>query len=110
MKKFEGLPIVWPTQPSSEKEEKFLREIIEYEFSNIEEPGLGTKFPYGNTRKNHRFTLLHGGKYSVPRHVARHVENCSTPLYTWSPNGSGGMEKKANGRKPRFQMRQNFSA
>jgi hypothetical protein len=101
------LPIVGK-QPVNEKEEKYLKEICEFEFYNTEEPGLSIKFPYGNTKKNHSFTFEHGSKYRIPRHVARHVESSSTPIYSWKPNGSGAMQKIQTGTKSRFQMRPVF--
>ena len=106
---FVALPIVGE-QPKSEKEEKYLREICEFEFNNLEEPGLSLRFPYGSTKNKHTFTLFHGGKYKLPRFLARHIESCSTPIWKWRPNGDGGMEKQEIGTKPRFQMRQMFSA
>jgi len=105
--KIKALPIVG-AQPESEKEEKFLREICEFEFQNLEEPGLMNKFPYGGTKKSHVFNLFHGQKYTLPRFIARHVESCATPLWDWRPNGMGQMEKRYLGSKPRFQMRQTF--
>ena len=103
-----ALPIIGK-QPSSEKEEKYLREVCEYEFYNLEEPGLAVKFPYGSTRNQHNFTFYHGGKYRVPRHVARHVESCATPIWDWRPDGTGKMAKQRVGEKSRFQMRHVFS-
>ncbi len=103
-----ALPIIGK-QPSSEKEEKYLREVCEFEFYNLEEPGLAVKFPYGSTRNSHNFTFYHGGKYRVPRHVARHVESCATPLWDWRPDGTGKMAKQRVGEKSRFQMRHVFS-
>lgn len=97
------LPIIGK-QPESEREEKYLREVCEFEFYNLEEPGLNVRFPYGDTRKQHTFTLYHGEKYKVPRFVARHLESCSTPLWEWRPDGSGRMVKKQVGQKPRFRM------
>lgn len=102
------LPIVGK-QPETEKEEKFLREFCEFEFYNLEEPGLAQKFPYGNTSNNHTFTLFHGGKYRLPRFVARHLESCSTPIWDWRPDGNGRMTKRQVGTKPRFRMSQVFS-
>ena len=102
-----GLPIVGK-KPSSEKEEKYLRELCEFEFYNLEEPGLAVKFPYGDTRNHHNFTFYHGGKYRVPRHVARHLESCSTPIWDWRPDGTGKMVKQRVGEKSRFQMRHVF--
>lgn len=108
LSKLKSLPIIGE-QPANEKEEKFLREIVEYQFQNIEEPGLSLKFGYGNTKRYHRFFMMHGATYAVPRFIARHLESCATPLFEWRPNGLGGMEKKLIGSKPRFQMRQSFS-
>jgi len=103
----ESLPIVG-AQPQNEKEEKYLREVLPYEFYNVEEPGLTHKFPYGSTQNQKTFEFFHGGTYRVPRHVARHVESCTTPLWAWRPDGTGKMIKQKVGEKPRFQMRQQF--
>lgn len=103
----EKLPIVGKV-PSSEKEEKYLKEMGEYEFYNLEEPGLSIKFPYGNTTKKYNFQFFHGATYKVPRHVARHLETRTTPLWDWRPDGTGKMQKQMIGTKPRFQMRQIF--
>lgn len=101
------LPIIGK-QPKNEKEEKWLREVCEFEFMNIEEPGVSVRFPYGNAKHQHVFTLFHGGKYRIPRFIARHLESCSTPIWEWKPDGSGRMVKKRVGTKPRFQLRQSF--
>lgn len=101
------LPIVGRI-PTNEKEDKFLREICEYEFYNLEEPGLSLKFPYGNTQLKYTFQFLHGGKYRIPRHVALHLESRSTPIWKWRPDGTGSMVKQRAGDKPRFQMRQTY--
>jgi hypothetical protein len=106
-KDIQNLPIIG-NQPTSEKEEKYLREICEFEFSNLEEPGLSNSFPYGDTKRQHKFVFFHGGKYKVPRFIARHVESCTTPIWKWRPDGSGSMAKKEVGTKARFQMRQSF--
>ncbi|MFO7881197.1 MAG: hypothetical protein R6U52_01505 [Kosmotogaceae bacterium] len=101
------LPIIG-RQPKGEKEENFLREICEFEFMNMEEPGLSNRFPYGNSKDSHTFTFFHGGKYKVPRFIAQWVESRTTPIWDWRPDGTGGMQKKMVGNKPRFQMRQVF--
>lgn len=101
------LPIVGK-QPESEREDEYLREIRPYEFYNSEEPGLHHKFPYGNTRNRHTFEFFHSQTYHVPRHVARHLENCTTPIWDWRPDGSGRMIKQKVGEKSRFQMREKF--
>ena len=108
-KKLQNLPLFDPNDPSrkyKEAEEKVLRELVTYEFSNLEEPGLILKFPYGKHGNKHVFTFMHGGQYTIPRFIARHVESKSTPIWQWRPNGMGGMEKKKVGTKSRFQMRE----
>lgn len=107
-KKLMELPIMGKA-PINEKEEKHLKEIAEFEFNNIEEPGLSNTFSYGTTKNNISFTLRHGEKRKVPRHVARHIENCSTPIYAWKPNGQGQLHKVRTGTKSRFQMRPIFA-
>lgn len=106
-KTLQNLPIIGK-KPENEKEEKFLREICEFEFMNTEEPGLSHTFPYGNAKISHKFIFFHGGKYRLPRFIANWIESRSTPIWDWRPNGLGGMEKKLIGHKPRFQMRQVF--
>jgi hypothetical protein len=95
-------------QPKSAKEEEYLREICTFEFRNIEEPGMMQKFPYGNTKVNNTFTFFDGGTYSVPRHVARHVESRGKPEYDWRPDGTGKMVPKLVRHTSRFQMRHVF--
>jgi len=107
-KKIASLPIIGE-QPVDEKEEKFLREICNYEFTNLEEPGLMHTFSYGTSNNMHKFSLVHGGSYHFPRFIARHLEKCSTPLYEWRPDGSGRLVKKKIGDKARFSMRQQYS-
>lgn len=106
--KLQSLPIIGadPTKKYTEKEEKHLRELVNYEFMNIEEPGLSQTFPYGNTNNHRTFTFAHGSSYRVPRFLARHVESKSTPIWGWEPDGSGSMRKKQKGSKSRFQMRE----
>lgn len=96
-------------QPKTEREEAFLREVCEFEFNNLEEPGLSHKWVMGNTKNNFTFHFFHGGKYRVPRFVARHLEECTTPLWKWLPDGTGRMDKKLVGTKSRFQMKQTFA-
>ena len=76
---YDALPILGKT-PKNDKEEKYLREICEFEFANLEEPGLMHSFTYGSTKHKRRFTFLHGGKYHVPRFIARHIESCGKPI------------------------------
>jgi hypothetical protein len=108
IKKLESLPILGE-KPSSEKEEKFLREINEYIFQNIETPNLSVSFPYGNTKNSVNLMLMHGAKYKMPRFLARHIENASKPIYDMKPDVDGIIRLKETGRQPRFQMRQVYS-
>lgn len=107
-KDFTKLPIVG-RQPRDEKEEKYLREICEFEFLNLEDTGLSIKFPYGSTNHQQNFQFFHGGRYKVPRHLARHVETRATPKNEWRPDGTGQMKGQKVGDKPRFQMRQTYA-
>lgn len=109
LKKMVRLPIIDPVNPSkkfTEKEEKWLRELVSYEFMNIEEPGLMHTFSYGCAGNVMKFTFFHGGKYKVPRFIARHIDSRSTPMYSWRPDGMGSIRKEQTGRKSRFQMRE----
>ena len=103
----QALPIVGK-QPKTEKEEKHLREICEFEFYNLEEPGVAHTFSYGGGPKVHTFNFFHGGKYNVPRFIARHLENSSTPIWEWRTSGDGRMHKKLIGTNPRFRMSMTF--
>ena len=107
LSKLQKLPITDPyKQKMTDKEEKHLREMCEYEFMNLEEPGLMQKFTYGNAKYKETFTLFHGQKYRLPRFVARHIDSRSTPMWTWQPDGTGRMQKMRVGEKSRFQMRE----
>jgi hypothetical protein len=97
-----------PAKVLSEKEQKWLDEEIDIEFYNTEEPGLMNKFTYGTTKNFKNYTLMHGGKYRLPRKVCQHIESRNTPVWSWAPNGRGQMEKKQVSSKPRFQCRQVF--
>lgn len=101
------LPIVG-AQPKSEKEEKFWKDFATYEFQNLEEPGRMIQFSYGNANHRKTFTLFHGGKYHLPRHIARHLESLGTPIWEYRPDGNGKMQKQKTGYKSRFQMRETF--
>jgi hypothetical protein len=109
LEKIRNLPIIDSKNPSkkySEKEERYLRELVKYEFMNLEEPGLMLPFSYGNTKNKHTFSFMHGGTYILPRFIARHVESRGTPIWRYKPNGYGQMEKKLDGTKSRFQLRE----
>ncbi len=94
--------------PVTEREKQWLEEEVEIEFYNTEEPGLMIKFPYGGTKNFKTYTLMHGGKYKLPRKVVKHLETRQTPIWKWQPDGSGSMAKKLVSMKPRFQCRQVF--
>lgn len=109
LKKMLRLPIIDPANPSkkhSEREEKWLREVSSYEFMNIEEPGLMHTFSYGCAGNSMKFTFFHGGKYKLPRFIARHIDSRGTPMWSWRPDGTGGLHKERVGMKSRFQMRE----
>lgn len=97
-----GIPV------KNEKEEKHLRELINCEFLNSEEPGLSIKFPYGDTRNHRTFQFFHGGKYRIPRFLQRHINSRATPIWKWKPDGEGSMRKDKVGNLPRFQMHEVF--
>lgn len=108
-KKMQRLPIIDPKNPSkkhTEKEEKWLRELVSYEFMNLEEPGLMQTFSYGCTGNKMKFNFFHGANYKVPRFIARHIDSRSTPMWSWRPDGTGSLRKEMAGRKSRFQMRE----
>lgn len=110
-KKMAKLPLIDRENPGrkfSEKEDKALREMRVYEFSNTETPGVMQKFTYGDTRNKMTFNLFHGGKYELPRFLARHIEACGTPIYDYKPTGYGQLEKHQAGQKRRFMMREAF--
>jgi len=91
-----------------DRKDEWLNEEIMVEFFNLEEPGVPIKFSHGPTNRPEKYTLLHGGKYKLPRRVVQHVESRQTPMWGYKPNGSGIMEKNLEGYKSRFQMRQIF--
>lgn len=96
-------------ETKSDKEKDWLREEVCIEFYNLEEPGLMQKFPYGTTKNFKNYTLMHGGQYTLPREVVKHIESRQTPIWKWLPDGSGSMAKKLVGMKSRFQCRQVFA-
>jgi hypothetical protein len=98
-----------PANPRS-KEQEWLNEEVSVEFINVEEPGLMIKFCYGSTKDPKNYTLMHGGKYKLPRHVVKHINSRETPDWKWRPDGHGGMQKTLVGMKPRFQCREVFAA
>jgi len=111
LKKMEKLPIIDPSNPGkkfNEKEEKWLREVKTYEFTNLEQSGLMLSFPYGSTKNKMQFTFFHGGKYKLPRFIANHVNSRGTPNWGWKPDGMGSMVKHLSGRKNRFQLQEAF--
>jgi hypothetical protein len=81
-------------------------EKVLVEFYNIEEPGVPLKFAFGPTKRAEKYTLMHGGKYELPRKVIEHLESRQSPIYDYQPDGAGRMRKVLNGYKSRFQCRQ----
>lgn len=92
----------------ADRKKAWLQEEIAIEFMNLEEPGVMQKFVYGPTTNPKKYTLMHGGKYKLPREVVQHIESRQTPIWKYRPNGIGGMEKELTGHKSRFQCRQTF--
>ena len=110
--KAKDLPIVDPMNAGkkySEKEEKWLRDLVSCEFMNLEEPGLSMTFVYGTTKQKQKFVFLHGGKYIVPRFIQKHIESKSTPIWKWRPSGDGVLAKQKMGQNPRFALREIYS-
>lgn len=99
----QGLPMIG-SQPKNSKEEAYFREMVEYEFFNLEDPGLMHSFSYGCKGNDHNFKLLHGGKYVLPRFIANWLESRSKPIWKWRPDGTGLMQKQLVGREPRFRL------
>jgi len=91
-----------------ERQKEWLNEEIMVEFFNLEEPGVPVNFSYGSTKSPEKYTLLHGGKYRLRREVVQHIESRQTPLWGYSPDGRGRMQKNLEGYKSRFQCRQIF--
>lgn len=95
-------------KPKSEKEEKHLREVCEYEFSNIETPGAEYFAPYGTTKKNANIYMSHGGKYKLPRFIANWIRQRGKPRYTYKPDGSGRLVPTYAGMDYRYQLNEVF--
>jgi len=93
---------------SSGKKKAWLEELLHIEFYNLEEPGVPLKFAYGSTKKPETFTLLHGGKYRLPREVVNHIESRQVPMWGYKPDGTGRLQRNLEGYKSRFQCRQIF--
>lgn len=91
-----------------DRQKEWLNEMITFEFFNLEEAGVPLKFAHGPTNNTVTYTLLHGGKYTYPRSLIRHLESRQTPIWGYKPNGDGQMEKTLKGYKSRFQCRQLF--
>jgi hypothetical protein len=92
-----------------DRKKEWMSEKIQVEFMNLEEPGVPLKFTYGTTQKKETYTLLHGGKYTLPRAVVQHIESRQTPIWKYRPDGSGSMKKNLESYKSRFQCREVFA-
>tara|TARA_R110002126_G_scaffold127479_1_gene269685 strand:+ start:50 stop:370 length:321 start_codon:yes stop_codon:yes gene_type:complete len=93
---------------AEDRKKEWLKEIIPFEFFNLEEPGVPIKFSFGPTNKTKTYTMLHGGKYNYPREVVQHLESRQTPIWGYKPDGSGKSAKNLEGYRSRFQCRQLF--
>lgn len=124
-KEFDKLPIVGDLKIAGgvrgtrkKAEEAWLREVKNYEFHNVEQPGNSLTFTYGDTKNSMRFVLHHGAKVRLPRHVAMHCESIGRPIYEmdgYQGDKRGEMmvvqnNKRLIGRAPRFMLREQFEA
>ncbi len=91
-----------------ERQKEWLKEMITFEFFNLEESGVPVTFSHGPTNDTKKYMLLHGGKYTYSRAHVQHLESRQTPIWGYKPNGDGRMEKTLKGYKSRFQCRQLF--
>lgn len=85
------------------EKKKVETELIE--FYNIEEPGHPITFSFGPAKRTKKYTLLHGGKYELPKEIIHHLESRQTPMYDYKPDGLGRMSKYLKGYQSRFQCR-----
>lgn len=83
-------------------------EEIEVEFFNLEHQGLAQPFCMKEKGFEFKKTLLHGGKYKLPRKVIRWIESRQTPIYKWNLSGNGQMQKQLTGYTQRFSCKQVF--
>lgn len=93
----------------SEKEQAFLDEEVEFEFYNIEEPGVMHQFSYGPANNVKDYKLIHGQRYRLPRRVLNHIESKGPANWALRPDGRGGTHPVKEGIRPRFQCRIVFS-
>jgi hypothetical protein len=91
-----------------DRKKEWLEEMVPFEFMNLEEPGVPIKFSYGPTNKPKTYYMMHGGKYTYPRKIMKHLESRQIPIWGYKPDGNGRMEKTLKGYKSRFQCRQTF--
>lgn len=91
-----------------ERQKEWLEEMVTFEFFNLKEPGVPLKFSYGPTNNMKDYTLLHGGKYTYPREIVKHIESKQVPIWKYRPDGSGNIIKQLEGYDSRFQCRQLF--
>lgn len=109
-KEIQSLPIIpIDGEKIDEKKDKWLREFVIVEFKNLEDARLNIKFTYGSSKHKARFDLWPGGVYRMPRFIQRHLETRGTPIWNWTPNGSGSLQKQLQTYKSRFQLREVYA-
>lgn len=97
------------TKKLSDKEQAFLDEEVEFEFYNIEEPGVSHEFDYGPSNNIKHYVLHHGQRYRYPRKIVNHIETKGPSQWEMTPDGQGRMQKRKIGMSPRFQCRVVYS-
>lgn len=96
-----------PHKKYTEKEEKYLREMRVYQFSNLEQAGSPLEFSYGSGKVQMQFKLEPNTLHRLPRWLAQHVESRGRPVYDWVPTGeSRKMTKRLVDFERRFMMRE----
>jgi|ERR1051325_3521371 hypothetical protein len=93
----------------SEKEQAWLDEEVDFEFFNIEEPGVDHTFSFGPSNNVKIYTLKHGHKYKYPRRIVNHIESKGPGNWATRPDGRGGSMTVKEGIRPRFQCKIIFS-
>lgn len=105
LERIQKLPII-NEPPRNEKEEKWLREIVEYEFENKQDPGLKLKFTYGTTKQHEQIEIWCNEPTPLPRFIARYLQSKGNSIYKYQPDGRGNMIPQFQGRDSRFVLRE----
>lgn len=93
----------------NDKEQAWLDEELEFEFYNIEQPGVMHEFSYGPANNVKNYKLYHGHRYKFPRRLINHIESKGPGNWVLRPDGHGNMNAQKEGIQPRFQCKIIFS-